>query len=116
MPAPVNPANSISATNSGFNQCTPAFLRGASLPPNGFVSDAAALSCGIRRAIFPAPVAGSDVADVDKVIAPIDAGHQRFELATIAVPAADNHLVPGATLGLGPEFRSSRSVTSGGLF
>ena len=47
-------------------------------------------------------VARSDVADVDQVIAAINAGHQRSELAAIAVPAADDHLVSGAALGLGP--------------
>ena len=60
-------------------------------------------------------VARSDIADVDEVIAPIHAGHQRFELAAVAVPAADDHLVSGAALGLGPGVRPSGSVTGGGL-
>ncbi len=47
-------------------------------------------------------VARSDIADVDQVVASIDARHQRPELAAIAVPAADDHLVSGAALGLGP--------------
>ena len=51
-----------------------------------------------------ATVARSDIADVDKVVAAIHAGHQRFELAAIAVPATDDHLMSGAAFGLGPEF------------
>ena len=47
LPSPVQPANSISATNSGFSQCTSRILRGAFLPPNGLSSDAAAFSAGM---------------------------------------------------------------------
>ena len=112
----MNPANSISATSSGFNQCIPVFLRGASLPPNGLVADAAAFSFGISCATFSDAIARSDIADIDQVIASVYAGHQRAELACVAVPAADDHFVPRAALGLCPGIRSSRGVGSESQF
>ena len=115
MPAPVNPANSISATSSGFNQCIPAFLRGASLPPNGFCLRRSGLELRHQARDLLGSVARSDIADVDQVVAAIHAGHQRSELAAIAVPATDDHLMSGAALGLGPGVGSPGSITGGGL-
>ena len=58
LPPSVQPANSISATSSGFSQCTSRVLRGASLPPNGLLSEAAAFSAGMIRLTvsWPKPV------------------------------------------------------------
>ncbi len=44
------------------------------------------------RHLFRA-VTRPDVADVDQVVAPIYAGHQRLELTFIACPAPDDHLM-----------------------
>src|SRR5215469_1862629 len=49
LPSPVQPANSISATSSGFSQCISRVLRGAFLPANGLSSDALAFSAGMIR-------------------------------------------------------------------
>ena len=46
MPSPVQPANSISATSSGFSQCTFGLLRGAPIPVKGDLSRSAAFSRG----------------------------------------------------------------------
>ncbi len=55
LPPSVKPANSISATSSGFSQCTSRVLRGASLPPNGLVSEAAAFNAGMMRLTVSCP-------------------------------------------------------------
>ncbi len=55
FPASVKPANSISATSSGFSQCTSLVLRGAFLPPNGLLSAAAAFSTGMMRLTLSCP-------------------------------------------------------------
>ncbi len=58
LPSSVQPANSISATSSGFSQCTSRVFAGASLPLNGLLSAAASFSAGmIRRTVsWPKPV------------------------------------------------------------
>src|ERR1700727_2850792 len=52
MPSPVQPANSISATSSGFVQVTPASLRGAPIPVNGDFAAATDLRRGRRLLTF----------------------------------------------------------------
>src|SRR5437879_9461089 len=58
LPSSVQPANSISATNSGFSQWTSRVFAGASLPPNGLSSEAAFFNAGMmRRTVsWPKPV------------------------------------------------------------
>ena len=60
-------------------------------------------------------ITGSNVADVNEVVAAIYAGHQRTELVAVAVPSADDHLVTRSALGLGPGIGSPRSVAGCGL-
>src|ERR1041385_1734025 len=58
MPSPVQPANSISATNFGFNQWTLASALGAFVPLKGLALLAAAFSLACRRrvTVLPKPV------------------------------------------------------------
>src|SRR3954454_19897296 len=55
LPPSVHPANSTSATSSGFSQCTSRVFFGASLPPNGLLSDAAAFNDGMMRRTTSCP-------------------------------------------------------------
>src|ERR1700681_3989476 len=55
MPSPVQPANSISATSSGFVQVTPASFRGAPIPVNGDFAAATDLRRGRRLLTFVPP-------------------------------------------------------------
>ena len=46
--------------------------------------------------------AGAHAADIDQLLAAMDAGQQRAQPSALAGPAADHHLVAAAALGLGP--------------
>src|SRR5690242_8535302 len=52
----------------------------------------------------------SDVADINQVVAAVHAGHQRPELASAAVPCADNHLMSGAAFRLRPGIAATRGI------
>src|SRR5690606_35590199 len=54
--------------------------------------------------------AGPDPANVDEVAVLVGADEQRAELALVAGPAADHHLMPAATLGLQPGVGAARAV------
>src|SRR5664279_766817 len=59
IPSPVHPAYSISATKSGFSQCTSLPPGGALLPEKGLVDAATAFNSGMMRfttlALYPVP-------------------------------------------------------------
>ena len=102
LPPSVKPANSISATSSGFSQCTSRVLRGASLPPNGTLAGGGRLQ---RRHDTPhrvLPVTGADQPDKGEMTAAIDTRHQRAEFAVGGFPAAQHDLMAGAAFCLGP--------------
>src|SRR6516164_10328886 len=54
--------------------------------------------------------AGTDHADKRQMVAAIDAGHQRTELAVGGLPAPQHDLLPGAALGLGPVLGTTGAV------
>ena len=110
LPPSVQPANSISATSSGFSQCTSRVFFGASLPPNGLLSEAAGLQRRHDAADGILPEAGADHADEGQMVAAIDAGHQRAEFSVGGLPAAEHDLLPAADLGLGPAFGAAGAI------
>ena len=67
------------------------------------------------RNLFDAE-SSSDIADIDQVVAAVHASHQRPELASVAVPATDNHLMSGAAFGLRPAIATSGSIPCVSLF
>ena len=110
MPSAVKPANSISATSFGLTQVQSLPLRGAFLPPNG-------LSLVLRRVeLFESPPAlralkpVPDLAGMNKVIAAINADHERAQVAGAAAPAADDDFMAAAAFGLHPGFGAARLV------
>ena len=110
MPSPVKPANSISATSFGFDP-------GPVLALARRVLAAERALVGLERIeLFekPAGVAGiearADLAGMHKVIAAINADHERAQVAGAAAPAADDDFMAGAALGLHPAFRAARLV------
>ena len=110
LPPSVQPANSISATSSGFSQCTSRVFFGASLPPNGLLSGARRLQRRHDAADGVLPEAGADQADKGEMVAAMDARHQRAEFPVGGLPAADHDLMPGPALGLGPAFRAAGAI------
>ena len=54
--------------------------------------------------------AGADLADIDQLLAAMDADQQRAHFLGFAGPAADHHLMAGAGLGLQPASAAARSV------
>ena len=81
MPSPVKPANSISATSSGFTQWTSAALRGAPGPVNGLSSVSSAFSLRQQAGDLVAAEARADPADIDQLAVAVDADEQRAEAA-----------------------------------
>jgi len=56
------------------------------------------------------PETRADIADIDQMIAAMDARHQRAEFAGIALPAAEYHLMPGAAFRFDPVHGAFRAI------
>ena len=81
MPSPVQPANSISATSSGLIQWTFVSLRGAPMPVKGDFGALDGLQPRQQVLHLGCAISGSDAADIDEMVAAMDADQQRAELA-----------------------------------
>ena len=110
--APVQPANSISATSTGFTQVQSRCLRGASLPAKGLLSVGVRLELPEQVLGIARVEAGADLADMDEMVAAIHAGDQRAQVGCAAAPAADHHLMAGAAFGFGPGLGAARAVAA----
>ena len=81
MPSPVQPANSISATSSGLAQWTPASLARRADAGERRLSARHRLQARQQRLDLRLAEAGADAADIDEMIAAMDADQQRAETA-----------------------------------
>ena len=76
---------------------------------------ASAFSLGSRPMRLSAAEPGADPADMDEMVAAVDADHQGAELPAGIGPGADDQFVATAALGLGPGLAATRAVRGVGL-
>ena len=93
---PVQPANSISATSSGFSQWTFDPSCGAPMPVNGDLARLGCLQLAAASLDLRLAIAGPDTADIDEMVAAVHAHEQRAELAVRRRPATDDDLMPSS--------------------
>ncbi len=109
-PSAVKPANSISATSSGFSQWT------VRSPSRRAFAGERALGRGLglqrrhQRLHLGGAVARADAADIGELPSRKTPASSERNFAGGLGPAADHHLVAAAALGLGPAVRAAGGV------